>query len=311
MTLRDTPPRFPRPAPRIVVFGLLASVLGAQSTADAATAAPALARPSAQPPGAVANWLGRYTNIAPETVVSVGDEYIVAVLSKRPLDAANPRVLRLEIRAEMTDADSQTANLLRSLSATLDINCADHTSHFVEVRTFAGPNLAGAEQVSHPAEGWVANPAGSYFQDVDAAVCTPTAPRPLLVAHAGLEGAGLERAGLEHGVAASQPSPQTLSAPLRPALSADAPMPRAAPAGHGSGQVQIAAAASQAKAEAALSELRGALPALMNGRSTHIERIERGGTAYYRALVLGFAQPADATSFCRQLVAAGRACISR
>ena len=299
MTPRDTPHRSLGSAWGAILLALFACTLLAPAAASAADAAPTLAKPSGQAPGVVAAWLARYTNIAPATVVSVGDEYIVAVLSSRPVDASNPRLLRLEIRAEMTDPDSQIAKLVRSLSATLDINCDGHTSHFIEVRTFAGPNLTGAEQINHPSEGWVPDPRGSYFEDIDAAVCTPNAPRPLLAI----------RPGSDRPAAQTHPLP----APLRPAQSPDKPTtPRAASAaGHAGGQAQIAAAPSQAKAEAALSELRGALPALMNGQSTRVERIERNGTAYYRALVVGLTAPTDAAGFCRQLAAAGRACIPR
>jgi len=302
MTPRETPFWSLGGALRLAVLGFAACLPWFAPAARAADDAPTLAKPSAQPPGVVAGWLARYTNIAPATVVSVGDEYIVAVLSSRPIDAAKPRLLRLEIRAEMTDPDSRIANLVRSLSATLEINCTDNTSHFVEVRTFAAPNLAGTEQVYHPAEGWVADPRGSYFEDVHTAVCTPNAPRPLLAV----------QTGSPH---AASPA-QSLSAPLRAALSPDAPTPRAAsvavhPGVLGAGQAQIAAGTSQAKAEAALSELRGALPALMSGRPTRIERVERNGTAFYRALVTGLSPPSDAAWFCRQLAAAGRACIPR
>lgn len=298
MTPSDTPFRFLRAILSLAILGCAACVLAPAPSASAADAMPTLAKPSRQAPGVVAGWLGRYTSITPASVVSVGDEYIVAVLSSRPVDTFSPRRLRLEIRAEMTDPDSQITHLVRSLSATLDVNCADHTSHFIEVRTFAAPNLTGTEQVYHPAEGWVADPRGSYFEDVDTAVCTPNAPRPLVAA----------RGGSEHPIAQAQPSP----APLRAAQSPDAPAPRAATVvAHGSGQAQIAAAASQAKAEGALSELRGALPALMNGRPTRVERIERNGIAYYRALVTGLAAPTDAAGFCRQVAAAGRACIPR
>src|SRR5580658_4686446 len=107
--------------PRRILSAAAACAFGAQTTANAADIA-SLGRPSAQPISVVADWVSRYTNIPRETVVSIGDEYIVAVLSSRPLDPANPRLLRVEIRAEMTDPDSQTANLLRSLSATVDIN---------------------------------------------------------------------------------------------------------------------------------------------------------------------------------------------
>jgi SPOR domain len=277
-------------------------------SADATDAT--LARPSAQAPGVVAAWLSRNTNIAPEQVVSVGDEYIVAVLSSRPLDPANPHLLRLEMRAEMTDPDSETAEQLRSLSATLDVNCADHTSRFVEVRTFAGANLTGTQRTLHPAEGWTANPRGSYFENIDAAACTSGAPRPLIVA------------------AATPQSPRAVTPPaakalaLRPALGVDTPPPKPAPApapaaavhpapSHAGGEAQIAAAPSETQAQQALAQLSRASPAAMNGLSTRIERIERGGKAYYRALVFGFAPPASAATFCRQLTAAGHACITR
>jgi hypothetical protein len=307
----------PWPSWRLLPFALAALSAASPDSAWAASgeAQPSLARPSSQTPAAVAAWLTRHTSMDPNSVVSVGDEYIVAVLSSRTLDPAKPRVLRLEIRAEMTDPDTETANLLRSLSATLDINCADHTSHFIEVRTFAGVNLTGAEQVNHPAEGWVANPHGSYFEDIDAAVCTPGGSRPLLAART-----------------APPPTPdrpppeRTLSAPLRAEEAPDIPTRSrrglarpvvAQPAvaqptvDRAGGVVQVAAALSQAKAEAALAELRSAQPVLTAGLSTRIEQIDRRGVAYFRALVFGFTAPATAASFCRQLEASGRACLVR
>jgi hypothetical protein len=292
----------------LLAIGALAPIVARAAPGDPQ---PSLAKPSAQPPAVVSRWLTQHTGMAPGAVVSVGDEYIVAVLSSRPLDPAKPDLLRLEIRAEMTDPDAETAGLLRSLSATLDINCADHTSHFVEVRTFAGVNLTGAEQVSHPAEGWVADPRGSYFEDVHTAACTPNAPRPLMAA----PGAPASRP-------APEPSPErTLSALLRPEQAPDAPPPARTPAtrrlpdravaARPGGTAQIAAALSQAKAEAALADLRAAQPALMDGVSIRIERIDRGGVAYFRALVSSFKPPMGAAGFCRRLTAAGHACIIR
>src|SRR5579872_4497197 len=163
-------------------FAALALSIAQTGAAHAAQAvnAPPLYRPSAQTPAAVAGWLARYTTIAFDQVVSIGDEYIVAVLSSQPVDATHPGVLHLEIRAELTDPDSQAAKQMRSLSASLEINCAGHSSRFLEVRTFAGANLTGEEQVSRPNEGWVADPHGSYFEDIENATCSPGALRPLL-----------------------------------------------------------------------------------------------------------------------------------
>ena len=255
---------------------------------------PSLAQPASQPPEVVSDWVEHNTNIPLASVVSVGDEYIVALLSSRRIDPANPRVLRLEMRAELTDPDSQSANILRSLSATVDVNCDNHAARFVQVRTFTGPNLTGVATTNNTADGWAADPRGSYLEDIEAAVCNPSARRPLQDAKA---------------AAGRAKSPQALS--LRPALSADAPSPRRAIASHPGSAAQIAAALSQAKAEQALAALRSDLPAQMNGLSVRVERIDRGGKAYYRALVFGFAPPADAASFCHELAASGRACITR
>jgi hypothetical protein len=289
----------------------LALAIGA-SSAQVALAAPVsddgLVKPSSLPPATVADWLTRHTSIKLQTVVSVGDEYIVAVLSSRATNPARPKVLDLEIRAEMTDPTQESSKMLRSLSATLQVNCADHTSHFLEVRTFAGPNLTGAEQVSHPVEDWVPNPPGSYFEDIDAAVCTPNPPRPLLAAKPS---------------ASRAPAAETATPPkplaLRPALTADAAPrtpPRPAPAkpkasDRAGGEAQIAAGASEAKAAEALAALKSAQPALMRGLGTRIEPIQRDGVAYYRALVFGFVPPSGAAGFCRQMTALGRACLVR
>jgi hypothetical protein len=108
---------------------------------------------------------------------------------------------------------------------------------------------------------------------------------------------------------------------LRPAFAADDPLPAAPRASarpahgaaqlHGGAEAQIIAAPSQALAEATFAQLRRTQPALMSGLSTRVERIERGGKTYYRAIVYGFVPPADAASFCGRAAAAGQACIAR
>ena len=126
-------------------------------------------------------------------------------------------------------------------------------------------------------------------------------------------------------IAAAQAAPPSRPPlALRPALGVDAPPPKLAPTrapdpappappepSHAGGEAQIVAAPSEALARQALAQLSAASPAAMNGLSTRVERIERGGKAYYRALVYGFAAPASAGSFCRQITATGRACITR
>jgi len=299
---------------------LLSGALLAAASAQAADTAPSLPAPSAQPPAVVADWITRNTSIPLASIVSVGDEYIVAVLSSRPLNPATPRLLHVEMRAEMTNPDSRDAGLLRSLAATVDVNCGDHATRFIRVQTFKGPNLSGEGSFSAPTDGWVADPPGSYLADINAAVCQPDGRR--LLANLGN---AANRPTATRTAYPSATTEQAVTSTLRPAQSADSPLPAPAPpqppkkikpaviVSHaaGGGEAQIAAGASPALAQAALSEVKGALPAATGGLSTRVERIERNGKAYYRALVFGFAPPADARSFCRQLSAAGRACIVR
>jgi cell division protein FtsN len=70
---------------------------------------------------------------------------------------------------------------------------------------------------------------------------------------------------------------------------------------------QVGASASNAEAKSLLAALGGRA----DGRRTWVEQAEVGGRTWYRAVVGGFADSADAQAFCARLKAGGRPCFLR
>lgn len=103
-----------------------------------------------------------------------------------------------------------------------------------------------------------------------------------------------------------------------PAASAPAATPTpvakatpAAPAQAGASMVQIGAFSSQALADQQWSQVAGAFPADMVGKSKRTEQVQVNGTTMYRGLIAGFSSRAEADAFCRKMKAQGRDCFAR
>jgi hypothetical protein len=91
-----------------------------------------------------------------------------------------------------------------------------------------------------------------------------------------------------------------------PAVAAQAPVPAAASGG--GVLVQIGAFSSSALAEKGWSDAAHAAPGQMAGKTRKVEAASKDGKTFYRAFVGGFANHADAVSFCSSLKAAGKPC---
>jgi hypothetical protein len=99
----------------------------------------------------------------------------------------------------------------------------------------------------------------------------------------------------------------------RPAAAQPAapPSPRAAPKQAGSGKgtlVQFAALGSEDAARAEWAHLNKRIPDLLGGRQPSFSRTERDGKVFWRVRTGGFADMAQATSFCERARAKGAAC---
>jgi cell division septation protein DedD len=114
------------------------------------------------------------------------------------------------------------------------------------------------------------------------------------------------------GPAPSKPAVAATAAPATP-KPAQAKPPAAAAASHPvtSGHqlmVQLAALTSEESARTEWAQLTKKMPDLMNGRQPNYTRIEREGHTFWRVRTAGFADMAQARSFCDRVRAKGAGC---
>lgn len=159
------------------------------------------------------------------------------------------------------------------------------------------PENAGGLQVAGTEE-QAANPAGGRRDGLAPAA---EAPAPLAL-----------RAQLQAGRPLPdipEPAP-IIIAPAPPVAPSPAapPLPvRSAPAPSGAA-VQLAAVASEEVAKQEWQRLSKRMPDLLGDRAPVIQRLERDGRTIWRLRTGGFADTAEATSFCVRLRAKGLAC---
>ena len=243
-------------------------------------------------------WLRRETDIIPDRVVAVTPQSLTSIVSTFPAGGGQgPRVV---IRAEALSAETfaRTGSLSWHVSLTAD--CQGRRVRLGETTGYPQRNLLGERQLLRAADpDWRAPEAGTALDYAWRAACDPAFQGPFqtkAVKVAQPEGAARPAAATP----APAPAPQKVAAAPRPA-----PAPAARRA---SGLVaQVGASPSDADAKGLLA----ALGARVEGRQTWVEKADVGGKTWYRAVVGGFADGADAQAFCSGLKAAGRACFLR
>ena len=137
---------------------------------------------------------------------------------------------------------------------------------------------------------------------------TPVAEAPAPLALRAQLGAGRPPSEVPDSVAAltSLPRPSVSSEPM---AAASLPVPRSEPPTAPSGvAVQLAAVSSEQVANQEWRRLAKRMPDLLGDRTPVIQRLERDGRTVWRVRTGGFADTAEATSFCVRLRAKGSAC---
>ena len=236
-------------------------------------------------------------------VVAVKPEIVVAI---RDRDALKPGegAQRVRLQGEAADEDMAERLGYRSMRSAVEINCETRRDRVVEMEVFPQHDLKGPGQKRPVPGGWVQPSEDAYLADVIRTVCR--APRQVQ-AQAGTEALQLgpavtakppPRPGPVVLAKTAPPPPTKAEAPRLMSLVTTAvpaaPSPSPSPSA-GRLQAQVGALDTEADARRALDKL-----ALPSGASTRIETATVGGRVYYRALVSGFAAPAQAQAFCAE-----------
>jgi hypothetical protein len=251
-------------------------------------------------------------------VVSVKPEIVVAI---RDRDSLKPGEGAQKVRLQGEAADEEMAGRLgyRSMRSLVEINCETRRDRVMEMEVFAQHDLKGAAQKRPVPGGWIQPSEDAYLADVIRAACR--APKPPQ-AQTATEVPQLRPAVSATARTAPRPTPSPAPARSDSASSGPTradPAPRlmavvatavasAPPAAAGHTQAQIGALNSAADARRALDKLAPGLP---GGLSTRVEVATVGGRTYYRAMIAGFAAPAQAQAFCAEQRRRGGPCLTR
>lgn len=278
----------------------LVVVWGGASLAQAPSPPAAFPRSLERQP--LLDWLRRETDITPGQVVAVGASAVTAIVSIFP--AANGPGPRVVIRAEATDRAAAARDGALSWHVSLNADCDRRRVQLGETTGYRERNLLGERWMLRPAEpDWRTPEPGTPLESVWRAVCEPGFRRPLEVARLDTAQGPIPTAPREPPqVRSAPPDPASEPPPAEPARSVSQPR---APASGAS--VQVLASPSEAAARAALARLGPEL----DGRSGRVERAQVQGRTWYRAIITGFENRAEAGRFCETLRSAGQACFVR
>lgn len=240
-------------------------------------------------------------------VVAIKPEIVVAI---RDRDAVRPGDGPQKVRLQGEAVDEAMAEQLgyHSMRSTVEINCDTRRDRVSEIEVFAQHGLKGAGQRRPVPGGWIQPSEDAYLADVIRAVCHPSRPAPDAAPARLAEAPQLRPTLSAAPKASSRPAPPPGPGPARPGSEPSPPrlmtlvaaMPAAAPPPPPTGgraQAQVGALNSEIEARRVLDRLA---PALSAGLSTRVEVATVGGRTWYRALVAGFAGPAQAQAFCAE-----------
>jgi hypothetical protein len=282
----------------------------------------------------------------PPTIVGLGPD-LITVLTKPPVRARAGGVFEgAELQGEVTSDSVAAVNGWRSMRAVIDISCADRRDRVRAMTVFSEHNGKGvARDLTPPAE-WIAPEQNTtyglavvkYFCGAGAHGATHAAIRPAAVdtatptppyahvaaipspnsAPAAPQGAPPAAPPAEpepsdvttNGMGAAYPPPPP-PPPSRKAPPAQTPAPRPVRPTSGPFAVQVGSTTAETDAKALLEHLRAAHPGAFAAEQGKIEAAEVHGQRHYRAVIVGFADAAQAGGFCAALHAGPTGCIVR
>jgi hypothetical protein len=262
--------------------------------------------------------MSRLSGLPGPSVVSTRQGLAVAIRS-RGVKGPGGIVEGVELHGEVLDPGAVPDMGFASMRSRVDVDCANRRDRVVSMEVFASAGLEGEPERRTVPGGWVQPSPQAYLADVMRAVCGLRRSPDVQVASLAQDSdlpiatAVPKRPALRPAIGMT-PAPTETAAPPAPKPATPKPPQKAAearakaPARTGSVSAQVAALGSRAAAEQTLNKVARLAPA---GISTRVEPATVDGRDFYRALVQGFDTRAEASRFCRAVVAGGGDCFVR
>jgi hypothetical protein len=242
--------------------------------------------------------------------VAITPQTVTAIVSTFPAGARQgPRVV---IRAEALSADIAARTGALSWHFSLNADCESRRVKLGETTGYSQRNLLGVRKILREAEtGWRTPVAGTALEHAWRAACDPAFMGPFRsssVKLAEVDAPATTDAETRGPMDSGPPPAPASAAPARPLAT---PKPaRAAPAPV-RGAPGLAAQLGAVGSDAAARTLLVTLAPRLQGRPTWVEKADVAGRTWHRAMVGGFADPADAGRFCAGLKASNLSCFVR
>ncbi len=301
---------------------LLAILMGppaqAQPIATAPLSAPATQAeapgdyPASTSEADILRWLATRTSIPRASLLLIEPQAVVALAGRSP-GGSSSSISHAEVREELIGPGAKTRSALFSV----DLDCADHKFRIVARKTYALPDLRGEAQ-SNPEPGpWSQVNAGAPVAKAWQAVCTndftfpyggqQTASAAPVVRKASTAGAA--PAPIQAGAAKPPPPVRKLATAAPPPASRPAPVEASAPVVSGDFEAVLGSYTVKDNALAASEKLDTVLARDMVGRRKALVTATVKGRVFTVLTVTGFANAADASSFCRDAKAIPLDCL--
>lgn len=243
----------------------------------------------------IVSWLGKETDVRPETVAAVTPEAVVSILQSRQSGAA----MSVVVRGEVLTPEVFIRDKVLSWHGTVQVDCARKRVRQGIITGYAARNLLFDGKPVRPADtDWRTPAAGEPLDQVRRAVCEPGFQPPLTASDT-------------NAIALARPP-----APRAPPKVQQASVPPEAPPASRAPTIakisaQVAAAGSEPEAARTLEKVKAQFPERMAGLESRIVRAVVRGKTYHRAIIVGFADRAAAAAFCVALQAGDQACFVR
>ena len=274
----------------------------------------------------VANTERNVAAFTPGTVISVGQDIVVGVIS-RGTSTADGVIKDVVLDLEAISPSLQSVMGGKSARVVINADCQSRRIATQSMQIFERPNATGGAKQKGVITDWTTAPAGSYGADVLDLYCKPAALAALMNPPKGADvveakpalspQAPVQMAKSAEPLNTPRSAPaasEGIQTPNKPALlMAAVASPATAVASEGahaaSFGVQLFSSLSPREAQTGLARLKSTYAFWPADRKGFVSQAEVNGTSRFRARLGGFSGLTEAKAFCEKVAAAGGQCL--